>query len=251
MSHERRILLSFDPTEREVVLPPDAVRHLVQVLRLPPGSPVTIVDTERGFEHSAVLDKREGETIARILLTTPVEAKHSAVSSVALALCKGKVNDFVCEKATELGLKHIVMWAAQRSIMKVEERDKEHKISRWEKIVEAAAKQSGRSDLPKVHLVFSVAELLELYPSISTPEERRLCCSLSPSALPFRKLQPLRTAAHLVIGPEGDLSPHEEAALFSEGFEALSLGELRLRSDTAAITSIAMALGAFDEAARE
>lgn len=251
MSHERRILLSFDPSGlTEVELPHEAVRHLVHVLRLQTGAQITIVDTERALEHQAILEKREGITVAKIIITTQVEAKHSAVSSIALALCKGKVNDFVCEKATELGVRHMIMWAARRSIMKVESRDKEHKLSRWRKIVESAAKQSGRSDLPDVHLVSSVEELIDLYASIAPSPERRLCCSLSPQALPFRKLQPLQTLSHLVIGPEGDLAPEEEEVLFAQGFEALSLGALRLRSDTAAITSIAMALGAFDEASR-
>jgi 16S rRNA (uracil1498-N3)-methyltransferase len=248
VTHERRIFLPLPPVlERPwIELPHQTVHHLVHVLRLPPGSAITLVDPHTGTEYEAALEKDDGSHFARILSTLSSTTRSTPVKTLIFALCKGKVNDLVCEKATELGAQRIVFWMATRSIVRIDRGDdRQRKLERWQKIAESAACQCARNDLPTVILALNLEEALA--PLVEDPlSDRRFCCSLSPGARTLKNLDPVRSPSHLVIGPEGDLTPDEEETLQNARFELLSLGTLRLRAETAAVAALSMLAAAYE-----
>jgi 16S rRNA (uracil1498-N3)-methyltransferase len=200
---------------------------------------VVAVDPATLVEYDTILESDEWLRVTATRMDGGVGGQ--AVASLTFALCKGKHNDLVCEKATELGVGRIIFWCAERSVVRVGSREEgQHKVARWRKIAESAAAQCGRRDIPEIHLVTDPPALIEGLTTYAPPNHRRFCCSLGPEALPLRKVQPLLSPSHLVIGPEGALTTAEEEMFVGLGFERITLGPLRLRSETAAITAISM-----------
>jgi 16S rRNA (uracil1498-N3)-methyltransferase len=78
-----------------------------------------------------------------------------------VALCKGEKNDFICQKATELGVDKICFFQAERSISRIDDRDRKKKLERWKKISEAALQQSGQTALPTIEIFQSLNQTLQ------------------------------------------------------------------------------------------
>jgi 16S rRNA (uracil1498-N3)-methyltransferase len=126
--------------------------------------------------------------------------------------------------ATELGVWRIQPFEAARSVVRGE------RVARWERIVEAAAAQCGRADLPEVRAACSLAEALRALPPDG---ERRV---LVPGAA---GLPPPAPPCVLLVGPEGGLDPREVEAALAEGFQAEGIGSTVLRVDTAVAAALA------------
>jgi len=167
------------------------------------------------------------------------------LGTLAFALSKGPKNDLVCEKACELGAQRIIFWQAARSVVRLEpaKREGAARLRRWLRIAEAAAKQSGRNSVPQVLLLRNSQELLAVLRDSYSPKDICLCCSLSSSAVPINKLERPPGLAHLLVGPEGDLTAQEEETFIKYGFQLVSLGPFILRSETAAIAALGLIQG--------
>lgn len=257
MSHQRRIFADLpeklslgdtaspsDTSAAEILLPADTSRHLTRVLRLQSGAGLIVVSKSSAKEYEGVITE-EGEQVKVKLLCERQQTPPShRVGTLIFALTKGDRNDFVCEKACELGVERILFWQAQRSVVRINaESEKQKKLSRWSKIAESAAKQSCRQSIPQVQLATNIDELFSLLQKTSSQEDRFLCCSLSQGALEIRQIEAPKSKVHLLIGPEGDLTQEEESELCKRGFERISLGSFVLRSETAALAAISMAQG--------
>lgn len=248
MSPRIRVFLDF-PTAvtplggEEIEIFDPTAHHLRDVLRVTQGTALTAVCRATGQEYEAVVSHiSKKELKIKILQSLKPTNCSNPVASVFTALLKGSKNDLVCEKATELGVTNIVFWGAARSTLKIhDETQAAAKLKRWTAIAESAARQSARAEIPHVRLCPSLSSLLNLISEISSPNERLLALSLSEKAKELKDLNPLTTKAHLLIGPEGDLTNEEENKLIEHGFELVRLGPYILRSETAAIVGIAMA----------
>jgi 16S rRNA (uracil1498-N3)-methyltransferase len=169
-----------------------------------------------------------------------LEGKKSArmiIGSVLFALGKGKKNDLVVEKVTEIGLDRIIIWKATRSIPEAE--NCEARIARWKKIAESASRQSGKSHVPEIGFADNQEELLRLVSALRDKHDLSFCCSLSPDAMPLRELRhfPLQGKVYVAVGPEGGFTTQEEELFTQNGFELASLSTHVLRSETAAIVA--------------
>lgn len=247
MSHERRIFIDQELRPgAELSLSADLRHYLVTVLRLKEGSVITAVSSESNQAYEALISQTEPEARIKVIQQVVSARQQSRARSLAVALLKGSHNDFVCEKATELGVDTIIFWQAARSVVTLADKasaNKKH--ARWQKIATAAAQQAGRNRQPEIVVVKGIRELIDLYRTIRDPEDRLMSCMLRPDAKEIRHLTPVTGRAHLLIGPEGDFTEDEESALLTEGFEAVSLGPNRLRAETAAICAVCMLDGAW------
>lgn len=222
-------------------------RHLFSVLRAENDSYLVLCcsSSHRSFVCLAN-PATQAVVIKEELGSSPVCV--SRTRTLVFGLSKGDKNDFVCEKATELGVSQIIFWQTTTSIVRLDAGDRIKKLSRWQKIAEAASKQSGRSTVPAISLVFDVEELVTTLKSTSDPQQAspiRLFCSLRPHALELLNLPLPQGPVDLVVGPEGDFTDKEETGLLNTGFTPLRLGNLILRSETAAVVAIAMVQGAW------
>jgi 16S rRNA (uracil1498-N3)-methyltransferase len=257
--HQRRLFLEFpqsllasldsqggSPLGLQLELPPDQSHYLRDVLRMSPGQELVIVCSQTQCEYHAKVAHIEQLEDRRCVLEiikplAQPKATNSIVTSLSFALCKGSKNDEVCEKATELGVQCIILWQAQRSIAKLHSQELEKKRTRWQKICESAACQSGRSQVPLVVLATSLAERANVLAQHSAQQDLFLCCSLAEDAIALRDVPPPSAGVHIIVGPEGDFSPQEEQLLLESGHTFASLGPLRLRSETAAMAALAAA----------
>ncbi|MCB0330347.1 MAG: RNA methyltransferase, partial [Bdellovibrionales bacterium] len=149
------------------------------------------------------------------------------------------------EKATELGVAHVILCEMSRSISKFKgDGDLKSKTEKYSQVAEAAAKQSKRLDVPRITVCQKIEQAIEL---LNFESGQRFCCSLSSSAIPIQEISLQKRGQVLAVGPEGDFSPEEEQKLCESQFELVSLGTNVLRSETAAIAAIAMTQARYSE----
>jgi 16S rRNA (uracil1498-N3)-methyltransferase len=156
-------------------------------------------------------------------------------------LLKGDKQDFVTQKATELGVHRLVPVACQRSVPQLHEDRAERRQQRWTKIAQAAAQQSRRADIPEVTGPLSFAAALADSAQVSSVLRLLLFEGSAPPLHTVIHQQPQALAQlHLLIGPEGGFAPAELAAATEAGFVPVSLGPRILRAETAVVASLAV-----------
>lgn len=235
MTHPRRVIVDSVVAQQLITLDQTEAHYIKNVLRLSTGAAVTIVSKSTQLNFKGFVASVSPNVQIQVLDRSSAEFKSSIVSTLFLPLLKGDHIELAIEKCTELGVSHFNIYEAERSIVKLKE-DSESRKNRLERIAMAAARQSGRSQIPAI----------SLYPSLSIaiaqrdPANSLIYCSLEESAIPISALAPFINSIDLVIGPEGDLTPLEIELLKSKKANALSLGKLLLRSETAAIAAVAM-----------
>ena len=230
--------LHVDPTlaalaaGRALDLPPGPARH-VQVRRLQPGDALVL------------FDGRGGEWTARVVAmgrqSVQVEpGEHHAVDrelalpvTLAVGMPANERMDWLVEKATELGVAALQPLVCERSVLRLDGDRAERKREHWQAQAVAAAEQCGRTRVPQVHPVRRLADWL----TGGLPAATRWMLSPLADVRPHR---PAGSAPVLVLsGPEGGLSPAEEAAARAAGFAGLNLGPRVLRAETAPLAVLA------------
>jgi 16S rRNA (uracil1498-N3)-methyltransferase len=213
-------------------LPPGAARH-VQVLRLQPGDGITLFNGEGGEFTATVTRMGRSDVQVSVGVHTVVEREaHRAVHLLAGITANDRM-DWLVEKATELGVASITPLVAERSVLKLKGERAEKKQAHWQGVAVAAAEQCGRNRVPAVHAALTLVEWLKQ----GTPGERWVL-SLSAGTRPLAELA--GTAPVTVLsGPEGGLSPAEEAAALAAGFVPVTLGPRVLRAETAPLAVLA------------
>jgi 16S rRNA (uracil1498-N3)-methyltransferase len=207
-------------------------RHLTKVLRAKEGERVRLTDGADGRFLGRILSLSARGVTVRL-----DEALSASPSSgrvlLAQGLLKGEKMEFVIQKAAELGAAEILPFTSSRTIAAWKKDPR--KLERWNKIAQAASKQSGRA----THL--QVREPVELQKVLCEEADDKIVFweEGGPSA---REFLPNRKPKRLIvlIGPEGGLSQEEVDRAFSGGFVVLSLGSLILRAETAAVTALSL-----------
>ncbi len=225
-----------------LALPPGAARH-VQVLRLQPGAALTLFDG-RGGEWAASVT-RMGRSEVDVLLGACVEVERELplTITIALGMPANERMDGLVEKATELGVAAIQPLICERSVLRLAGERAAKKVAHWQAVAVSACEQSGRTRVPRVAEVATLANWLSGLPAVTegttdaaTPARWMLslrdACPLSAQPLPGNVLLCLS-------GPEGGLAPAEEDAARAAGFAPITLGPRVLRADTAPLALLA------------
>ena len=216
-------------------LPEAAARH-AQVLRLQPGSDVTLFDG-RGGEWAARIEAMgKREVTATALQHQAVERELPWHVTLALAMPSGERMDFVIEKATELGAACIVALTSERSVLRLAGERGDKRRAHWQAIAIAACEQCGRNRVPEVQAPQPLAAWLGTLNQRAEDEARWL--------LGWRGAHPFSDAALAATvltlsGPEGGFTADEEALAAARGFATIGLGARVLRADTAPLAVMA------------
>jgi 16S rRNA (uracil1498-N3)-methyltransferase len=221
-----------------VVLPDHAARHAREVLRLRSGAAVRIFDG-RGAEFEGVLDT-VSRRVVEAHLAGPVAARPESPLPLVLALppLKGDLMELVIQKTTELGVSAIRPVITTRTDAVARPALQGSRQERWNKVASGAAEQCGRAVVP---LVAPTAMLRDL---LATPFEGRRLFLLETGGTPaLASLGSPRAgeAVLLLLGPPGGWEESEVDAAGAAGFAAAGLGPRILRSETAAISAVAIA----------
>lgn len=219
----------------EIELQRDQARHVERVLRLSPGDAIDLFDG-RGSEHRGRISSLSRNKVL-VAVSERLEPRPESSRSISLlqGICRGPRMDLVIQKATELGVTRISPATCERSVVKLDARRAESRLEHWRGVSIAAAEQCGRAYLPLMDRPATLADVLTGLPA----ESSRLL--LSPTA--DRGLGSLPDAPReimLLVGPEGGLTDDEQALAREHGFEDYSLGPRILRTETAALTALAI-----------
>jgi 16S rRNA (uracil1498-N3)-methyltransferase len=209
--------------------------HLTHVMRKKIGDAITVVDG-KGHAYITTIAAIKNRS-ALCTIETHHDRLHEADVdvTVAVALLKNSSKyDFLVEKVTEIGVNTIVPLLTERTI------PRHARTDRWQKLALAAMKQSGRCTLPTVHPVIIFADFLVR----SGEADLKLLPTETPAIPPISQAVARRTwsSALICIGPEGGFTDEEVALARERGFLPVSLGTRRLRTETAAIVSVAAAI---------
>ena len=221
----------------------DDSRHCVKVLRMTEGDTIQVVDGN-GMLYTCRITMAHPKRCAIEVLDKQQQSPHWG-HNIVLAIAPTKNLDrieWLVEKCIEMGIDRIVPLRchnSERTVLKTE---------RLRKIMVAAMKQSLKSTLPQLD------EMTPLEQVIAQPFDGIRCIAYCDEQLPRDQRQTLsqvyrpESPVMVLIGPEGDFSPEEVTAARAAQFIPVSLGESRLRTETAALMAIA-AIHALDMAA--
>ncbi|MES2886165.1 MAG: 16S rRNA (uracil(1498)-N(3))-methyltransferase [Pseudomonadota bacterium] len=218
-----------------VVLPDEAFRHLVQVLRMEAGEHLTVFNGEGG-EYSATLAtaSRKGATLS-IGMHDP--ASREALLHITIAQCvsKGDRMDYALQKSTELGAAHFATVLSAHGVVKMDGERWEKKVEHWRGVVVAAAEQSGRTKVPAVDVPTGFDRYL-------VAPHQGLKLILAPGGRSAVATLPKSTHITALIGPEGGFSSIELELADRHGWLRVGLGPRILRTETAPVALLAALL---------
>lgn len=223
----------------ELALPAEASRHL-QVLRLQPGDPFILFNGEGGQWQAEVVRMGRQVVEVRVGAADAVERELPRQVSLALGMPANERMDALVEKATELGAALIQPLHSARSVLKLSGERAERRQAHWQAVAVAASEQSGRTRVPEVAAVRTLAAWLAALPPVADGEARGLL-SFADDARTLQQGWPLAATRWRVLsGPEGGLDAQEEALARAHGFVPLSLGPRVLRADTAPLAVLTL-----------
>lgn len=216
----------------------DAANHIARVLRLQPGDPLTVFDG-RGGEHAARIEgTRKGAVIIEVGERSATERESPLPLTLAQGVSRGERMDWVVQKATELGVTRIVPVLTERTVVKLDAKQSERRLSHWQGIAVAACEQSGRNQVPGISAPLGLHDFLQ---HDEQPGATRLLL-LPTGTRRVNDLNPPNDTGGIVvlIGPEGGLAASEQRAALAAGFTAVRMGPRVLRTETAAIAALTL-----------
>jgi 16S rRNA (uracil1498-N3)-methyltransferase len=215
-----------------------AAHHLAHVRRMRAGDRLVLFDGAGCEAAAVVLDvNRRAVTLA---VDAPYAVRRRAGPPVALifALSKGDKPEWIAEKACELGAAEIVVFAAERSVVRWGPEQVERKLARLTATIAGACAQCGRADAPRVHFAPTLAAAAE---RAAAYEVRVAFDPGASESLPEVLAANAGKSLCLLSGPEGGLTDAELAWLVERGWAAAHLGPRVLRAETAALAALAVA----------
>ncbi len=213
--------------EDELYLPDSDSAHCCRVLRMKEGDKIEVVDGKGFCYECLITDANPHKT--HVSVVNCREIPDTFGQRIVLAVAPPKNIDrmeWLVEKAVEIGVSEIIPVRCARS-----ER-KDIKISRLEKIMISAMKQSLKARLPELREMTDFKAFVDLS---STEQKVVGYCSETVRRIDFSTLYQRERSITIFIGPEGDFTPEEIDYCMAGGFIPVTFGNSRLRTETAAL----------------
>jgi 16S rRNA (uracil1498-N3)-methyltransferase len=224
---------SFSITEPEA-------KHISKVLRMGPGDRFILMDG-KGARFLALIESA-GTHEVRVFLEKPLPKPPS--SPVEIFLCQGLLKsrkmDYVIQKTSELGVDCILPFSSERTVVRLKKERLPGRMKHWCEIARSSAKQSDRAVPARIEGLLPLNELVAKW-----NEEDALKVVLweeegSKDLKGLLRESSIQKKFIGMVGPEGGFSRQEVEAAKDAGFVPASLGHRILRSETAAITVVAV-----------
>ncbi|HBK83647.1 MAG TPA: 16S rRNA (uracil(1498)-N(3))-methyltransferase [Flavobacterium sp.] len=202
-------------------------KHIIKVLRKKVGDFIYITDGKGNLFYSEISVESEKKCEVKILKIENSEAKKYHLH---IAIAPTKMNDrmeWFIEKATEIGINEITPIICERSERKF------YKTDRAEKIIQAALKQSQQFYIPKINEMISFNDFIKK--EINAKKFIAHCVEDKKEL--FKNSISKSQNILILIGPEGDFSVKEIDLALKNNFIAVSLGNTRLRTETAGVVA--------------
>ena len=223
----------------ELVVRGDEHHYLSHVRRAKVGDPVELFDG-RGRRAAATITKLASDATTLAVESPALITSKPPYVRALVPLIKGDRMDTCLEKLVEVGVDAIVVWSATRSVVRLEPERKDARLAKYHAAVQAAARQSGRVQIPSVRIVDDVrAAIAALHDHgvVGAATSARIVLDPASDA-------PITVGdAHdvtIASGPEGGLTADELAAFVGAGFVSVGLGPRILRAETAPIVAVSV-----------
>ena len=235
-------------------LPPGTARH-VQVLRLQPNDEITLFNGQGGEFKAVVTHMGRSDVSVRVGEQNHIERELNMGVHLWSGITANERMDWLLEKATELGATTLLPITAERSVLKLKGERADKKLAHWQAIAVASSEQCGRNRVLQVGTPVNLSQAIA-QASVIRAQASRWVLSLAPGTRSLQEMRPtLKTSKDedpskmseivLLSGPEGGLSPTEEAQAIAAGFVPVSLGHRVLRAETAPV-AVLSALSCWD-----
>ena len=220
------------------------VNHIKNVLRLNIDDNIQICNTDTAVNYTCGITKISNEVIECIIFNKIESNSESNIHiNIFQGLPKSDKMELVIQKSVELGADEITPVKMKRCVSKIEEKSKNKKIERWQKISEVAAKQSGRDKIPKVNQITTIKNICKLtteYDIVLLAYENEEQNTLKNELLKIKNKKKENLKIGVIIGPEGGLDIEEVKLLEENGVKVVTLGKRILRTETVAFTLISI-----------
>jgi len=214
------------------------IKHIIEVLRCKIGDEILFIDEQEMLYRTNILE------FSKDFLKTQIISKEKSIRSLNTditliqSILKSSAQDLTIQKATELGVKTILPIISKYTVVKIEnEKDNPKKVERWSKIASESCKQCERSKAPEVLAIKTFQESLKIDFDI------KIACVERTSEISLKDF--LRKTNYsknqkiaVFIGPEGGWSNSEIEFFDKNDITKVSLGNLILRAETAAINAV-------------
>jgi len=222
------IFYTPDIIDNQYTLSETESKHCIRVLRKAKGDKLILVDGNGGWYETIIVDPNPKKCAVVVLKSILDFEKLSYSLHIAIAPTKNTDRlEWFLEKATEIGLSEISPLLCEHS-----ER-KQLKLDRLEKVLVSAMKQSLKAYLPKLNNLTN----FETFVKNADADLKFIAhCSEGSKMHLFNELKASQSVI-ILIGPEGDFSEHEISMAKENGFREISLGNSRLRTETAGIVA--------------
>jgi 16S rRNA (uracil1498-N3)-methyltransferase len=212
-------------------------RHAVSVLRMQPGEKLNLTDGKGNIYGCELVEDHKKRCSVRILEGSRVPPPARRVT-IAISLLKNASRfEWFLEKSTEIGVSRVIPLVCART------EKSQVRMDRLEAVLVSALLQSRQGWLPQLEPPMDFMSFLAVQNG-EAGQQRFIAHCEKESRKPLSKaIDPLAPASLILIGPEGDFKREEIQAALDKGFEAVSLGDTRLRTETAGIAaSVIMSL---------
>ena len=237
-----------------IVITGEDVNHIKNVLRMKPGEEISIGNGADDNEYRAsIREIKDDEIICDLLFVKEDGVELPVGITLFQGLPKSDKMDTIIQKAVELGAVRIVPVATERAVVKLDAKKAASKKERWQKISEAAAKQSKRAIVPEVTLPMTMSEAVNM------------ASSMNAAAIPYElengmdgmkafvdRVKSLagnkdtKPEVAVFIGPEGGFADEEIELAGNAGITPVSLGRRILRTETAGMTVLSILMYALE-----
>jgi len=214
-------------------LGPTETKHCIKVLRHQNGDKIFCIDGKGTAYQAKISQHSKEETELQLIEKFPRWGEHEIHIRLAVSPLRLKDRfEFMIEKAVELGVSEILPISCKRT----DKYQSKFKATRLETRILAATKQCKRSQIPILHPLQSIQDFLA-----DTPSGQHYIAYCEEQPIPLQQAASQIQAADtltLLVGPEGDFTEEEVRFAERENYQSVSLGENRLRTETAAIYAL-------------
>lgn len=215
----------------------DDVNHIKNVLRAKKGDNIEICDFETSHNYLCEINKIEKENVECTIIEKLEKQVESKVQvTIFQGLPKADKMELIIQKSVELGTYDITPVAMDRCVVKINEKDKNKKIARWQKISEVASKQCGRDIIPKINNIATVKEIcnnMNKYDILLVAYEKEEEDTIKNELKKIKENNFHKIG--IIIGPEGGIGEKEVKMLKESGASVITLGKRILRTETVAL----------------
>jgi 16S rRNA (uracil1498-N3)-methyltransferase len=230
-----RVYVETNLTARNVItISDDSFHHLSHVLKHREGDTIHAFDGNGGYFESTIISRDKRSITVRPEVFVKDNRESDLKLTLAQGISRGQKMDFTIQKAVELGIYIFVPIMTGRSNVKLDNERSDKRLKHWRKIIINACEQCGRNILPTILEPVTLEEWL----AIDTNAMRLVLDHRSGKSI--SELEQKGGDISLICGPEGGLNDNELKLCHSSGYDSVLLGPRILRTETAAISALAI-----------